>query len=185
MLHRLRRKSPRPCTAGGCMPELAGRTQVILAALIVSTSLAAFQLSSVHKDLAELPVFVVDALGEPREEDSAGTGWRTFENGVSRRTAWGHESIAYRGARPEKYLTVSERQGVRVWRWRLAAQEAGAAAPVVRILDAAGHSLSQANLRWSVRRDGSRWLVRLRVADANLPLPYVLEPMTVAQRGIR
>jgi hypothetical protein len=160
---------------------------VILAALLAATSLAALQLAARPAALAGLPDFVAEALGNPREDDPAASpgGWRTFEHGVSRRTSWGFESIAYRGARPEKYLTVSKRQGVRVWQWRLAAHEVGAGTPVARILDAHGRALPQAEVSWSLRRRGDGWLVHLEVVDTNLPLPYVLEPATTAQRGIR
>lgn len=185
MLRRLRRGSVRPVPAGGCMPALGGSTSVILAALIAATSLAALQLARQPSALAGVPGFVADALGAPRTGDSGESGWRTFQNGISRRTAWGHESITYRDARPGKYLTVSERQGVRVWRWRLAAQEVGSGTPVARVLDAEGRSLAQAELSWLMTQDEDGWLVHLRVVDTNLPLPYVLEPMTAAQRGVR
>jgi hypothetical protein len=181
----LRRKSARPAPAGGGMPALhGGGTSLILAALIAATFLAALNLGSQPSSLAELPHFVAEALGPPRD-DSGKSGWRTFENGISRRTSWGYQSIAYRGARPETYLTVSRHQGVRVWRWRLAAHEVGAARPVARILDASGRSIARADLSWSVMRGDDGWLVRLRLVDTNLPLPYVLEPLTTAQRGIR
>jgi hypothetical protein len=185
MLRRLRRRSARPVPAGGCVPPLGGGASVILAALIAATALAALQLASQPSTLAGLPGFVVDALGAPREGDSGESAWRTFQNGISRRTPWGHESITYHGARPEKYLTVSERQGVRVWRWRLAAHEMGSGTPVARVLDTHGRSLVRAELSWLMTQDGDGWLVHLRVVDTNLPLPYVLEPMTTAQRGIR
>jgi hypothetical protein len=45
--------------------------------------------------------------------------------------------------------------------------------------------VDQANLTWSLARRDGGWLVRLRVVDSNLQLPYVLEPTTAAQRGIR
>lgn len=187
MLRRLRQRSARPVTAGGCLPARGGGTPLILAALIAATCLAALQLAPHPNALPEVPVpgFVADALGDPRKGTGAESGWRTFEHGISRRTAWGHESIAYRGARPAKYLTVSKRQGVRVWRWRLAAHEVGSGTPVARVLDAEGRSLAQAELSWLMTQDDDGWLVHLRVVDTNLPLPYVLEPMTTAQGGVR
>jgi hypothetical protein len=32
---------------------------------------------------------------------------------------------------------------------------------------------------------GGSWFVKLRVDDRNLPIPYVIEPVVGAQRGIR
>jgi hypothetical protein len=185
MLRRLRQRSAGPMTAGGCLPARDRGTPLILAALIAATCLAALQLAPHPNALPDVPGFVADALGDPREGTVAESGWRTFEHGISRRTAWGHESIAYHGARPGKFLTVSKRQGVRVWRWRLAAHEVGSGTPVARVLDAEGRSLAQAELSWLMTQDEDGWLVHLRVVDTNLPLPYVLEPMTTAHRGIR
>lgn len=168
------------------MPRGSANSSAILAALVAVTMLAAIQLASTPAYLAGLPGFVASSLGDPRDDAPAVGEWRTFENGISRPTEWGHETIAYGGARPEKYLTVSKRQGVRVWRWRLAAHEPGIAPPgtPVQLLDASGRVIGEESLSWSIERRGDAWLVRLRVVDANLPLPYVLAPLPVAQRGI-
>jgi hypothetical protein len=180
------RRGGRPAWAGVGMPRGSASSSTILAALVAVTTLAAIQLASTPAYLTGLPGFVASSLGDPRDDAPAVGEWRSFEYGISRPTEWGHETIAYGGARPEKYLTVSKRQGIRVWRWRLAAHEAGVppSARPVQLLDASGRAIGDDSLSWSVERRGDAWLVRLRVVDTNLPLPYVLAPVPVAQRGI-
>jgi hypothetical protein len=85
-------------------------------------------------------------------------------------------------------LTVRERQGERVWRWRLEASarprltatggvDAGALSiRPVSILNAAGEPVTPSGLRWRLERGGGAWSLVLRLDDAGLPLPYVIDP---------
>jgi len=122
--------------------------------------------------------------------------WHRFENGVSRPTAAGAETILIDGPTLEQFLTIRERQGLRTWRWRIdstrvprVGDDGGVAfldtklhkltdvsiAPV-SILDAEGKDITPAGLSWNVElRNGSWWLT-LRLDDSELPLPYVIDP---------
>ena len=53
-------------------------------------------------------------------EDVGGARWRNHVHGVTRETDFGSETIVVDGARTEKFLTVTERQGEKTWRWKLA-----------------------------------------------------------------
>ena len=53
-------------------------------------------------------------------EDVGGARWRNHVHGVTRETEFGSETIVVDGARTEKFLTVTERQGEKTWRWKLA-----------------------------------------------------------------
>ncbi|MGI8605730.1 MAG: hypothetical protein ACR2L0_01030, partial [Gaiellaceae bacterium] len=128
-------------------------------------------------------------------ESTATAGWTAFENGVSRPTPFGHETITVQPDKTELYLTVVRHQGVRTWRWRLGAaglrprleanggvrfvglrgQSAISIRPVA-ILDASGRDITPAGLRWSLVHDRQGWLLRLRLDDRKLPLPYVIDP---------
>jgi hypothetical protein len=162
---------------------LGGGTVAILAALTLFTCLAAFQLTSDDGAFAGLPGFVAAALGDPQRESPV-SDWRTFEHGVSKPTSWGHVSIAFHDNAPEKFFTISRRQGVRYWHWRLMARGVGTTQPV-RILDAQGRNVTPRSLSWTMIPTGGSWFVKLRVDDRNLPIPYVIEPVVGAQRGIR
>ncbi|TML63972.1 MAG: hypothetical protein E6G22_05255, partial [Actinobacteria bacterium] len=126
---------------------------------------------------------------------STARGWSTFRDGVTRRTSFGHDTIVVGRRRVEELLTVSRRQGVRTWAWRIGAAglvpRAGANGAVafvaghrlaptsiapVEILDAHGRRVTPAGLRWSLRRSGSGWWLELRLDDRRLPLPYVVDP---------
>ena len=64
----------------------------------------------------------------------AAAGWRTFRNGVSRRTSFGHETVVVGRRDVEELLTVTRRQSVRTWAWRIGAlreRPKWAPAPVV------------------------------------------------------
>ena len=128
-------------------------------------------------------------------EGSGTAGWTAFENGASRRTPFGHETITIQPDKTELYLTVVRHQGVRNWRWRLDAaglrprleanggirfvglrgQSAISIYPVA-ILDASGRDITPAGLRWSLVHDREGWWLKLRLDDSKLPLPYVIDP---------
>src|SRR5688500_11375468 len=48
--------------------------------------------------------------------------WQRFENGVSRRTRFGLDTIVVDREKAEQFLTVDERQGLKVWQWSLRAR---------------------------------------------------------------
>ena len=53
-----------------------------------------------------------------------GTGrgnWARFARGVARPTVFGHETVVVTPEKAEQFLTVERRQGLKTWRWRLAA----------------------------------------------------------------
>ena len=121
--------------------------------------------------------------------------WVRFEGGVTRPTAFGHETVTIDGAKAEQLLTVTERQGPRTWRWNLAApgltpvlradggvdfrrgsRTAGIAIRPVAILDGAGRDITPAGTRWSLERSGDAWTLALRLDDTRLPVPYVIDP---------
>ena len=128
-------------------------------------------------------------------EGTGTAGWTAFENGASRRTPFGHETITVQPDKTELYLTVVRHQGVRNWRWRLDAaglrprleanggvrfvglrgQSAISIRPVA-ILDASGRNITPAGLRWSLAHDREGWWLGLRLDDTKLPLPYVIDP---------
>ncbi|HVD10944.1 MAG TPA: hypothetical protein VNB88_09915, partial [Gaiellaceae bacterium] len=128
-------------------------------------------------------------------EGSGPAGWTPFENGASRRTPFGHETITIQPDKTELSLTVVRHQGVRTWRWRLDAaglqprleanggvrfvglrgQSAISVHPVA-ILDASGREITPAGLRWSLVHDDKGWWLGLRLDDRKLPLPYVIDP---------
>jgi parallel beta-helix repeat protein len=132
------------------------------------------------------------ALARPTRGDT----WSRFVNGVSRETSFGHETITVRPDRTEEFLTVSRRQGAKTWRWRL---QAGALRPrfgvdgsisftgdrapaplkiaPARILDEHGEAVTPRGVRWSLRRATHHsWWLELRLDDARLPVPYVIDP---------
>ncbi|MDX6544061.1 MAG: hypothetical protein QOK32_1664, partial [Gaiellaceae bacterium] len=121
--------------------------------------------------------------------------WNRFENGASRPTPFGHETVTIGTERTEEFLTVDRRVGVRTWRWQLAtttldpnlrhdgsidfkagAPFAGLRIAPATILDSAGNDVTPAGARWSLERTGRGWSLALRVDDAALPVPYVIDP---------
>jgi hypothetical protein len=122
--------------------------------------------------------------------------WNGFENGASRPTPFGRETVTIGPERTEEFLTIDRRVGVRTWRWQLGTTlepklshdgsidfEAGAPFAGLRIapaaiLDSAGDDVTPAGTRWSLERAGLRWNLSLRLDDAELPVPYVIDPAT-------
>src|SRR5438552_7940388 len=115
--------------------------------------------------------------------------WRQYANGVVRRTAFGHEAITCGVNRVEPSLLVDRSQGTKVWRWQLASNLHARIAPdgsvrfadsplsilPVAVLDRAGHDITPAGLRWSLGRQ----TLELRLDDAHLPAPYVIDPVAL------
>jgi hypothetical protein len=124
--------------------------------------------------------------------------WRGHQHGVQRKLPFGSEAIVLGLNRIEQSLTVDKRQGTRTWRWRLDAAKLaprltadgtirfadGKKDSWLRILpivvfDKSGKDITPRGLRWSLERAGkTRWL-QLRLNDADLPLPYVIDPIAL------
>jgi hypothetical protein len=98
--------------------------------------------------------------------------------------------------RTEQFLTVSKHQGTRTWAWNLRtinlrSTPDGAGGFVfgtprtpsalrlapVRILDEHGRVVTPDGAHWRLgRAQNNSWRLELRLDDANLPLPYVIDP---------
>ena len=124
--------------------------------------------------------------------------WRGHQHGAQRKLPFGSEAIVLGLNRVEQSLTVDERQGTRTWRWRLDAaklaprltadgtvrfaygkKDSGLRILPVVVFDARGKDITPRGLRWSLERAGTtRWL-QLRLNDAELPLPYVIDPVAL------
>ena len=126
---------------------------------------------------------------------AGGATWNSFENGASRPTPFGHESVTIGAERTEEFLTVDRRVGVRTWRWQLGtttlepnlrqdgsidfkagAPFAGLLIAPAAILDSAGDDVTPAGTRWSLERIGRGWNLTLQLDDSHLPVPYVIDP---------
>src|SRR5947207_6063801 len=115
--------------------------------------------------------------------------WREYANGVGRPTTFGRETLTFGVNRVEHSLLVERPQGERVWRWQLASnldariahdgsvRFGGSALSIlpVAILDRAGREITPAGLRWSLQRH----TLVLRLNDARLPRPYVIDPIAL------
>ena len=129
-------------------------------------------------------------------EDVGGAKWRNHVHGVTRETEFGSETIVVDGARTEKFLTVTERQGEKTWRWKLATRlvprlgNDGAVSfadsrtnhvtslviDPVQILDRSGKEITPEGLSWELEKADSGWWLTLDLDDSELPLPYVIDP---------
>ena len=129
----------------------------------------------------------------------AGRGaWQRYGNGVARPTSFGRETILFGINRAEQFLTVDRRQGTRTWNWRLdatngvprlgpdggvtftrAGQLVGFHILPVAILDRGGRDVTPAGLHWSLDRQGSSWILGLRLDDSQLPVPYLIDPIAL------
>ncbi|HVM16160.1 MAG TPA: chitobiase/beta-hexosaminidase C-terminal domain-containing protein, partial [Gaiellaceae bacterium] len=140
--------------------------------------------------------YAVRAGGHGLALSGGGDGgrWTRHAGGVTRSTAFGAETITVTPRRVEQFLTVTERQGARTWRWRLDTplvphldggwirftDRSGAPSRLrirpVAILDAAGRTVTPDGLSWSLVRDGGATWLTLDLDDRDLPLPYVIDP---------
>ena len=129
-------------------------------------------------------------------EDVGGAKWRRHVHGATRETTFGTETIVVNGRKTEEFLTVMKRQGEKTWRWKLASRlypRLGSDGGVtfldptrhrvtsitvdpVRILDGEGKDVTPEGLRWDLEEGDFGWLLTLELDDANLPLPYVIDP---------
>ena len=89
-----------------------------------------------------------------------------------------------------------ERQGEKTWRWKLASrlyprlgrdgsvtfldptrhQVTSISMDPVRILDGEGKDITPEGLRWNLEEGNLGWFLTLKLDDADLPLPYVIDP---------
>ncbi|HUP31987.1 MAG TPA: hypothetical protein VM184_03065, partial [Gaiellaceae bacterium] len=133
--------------------------------------------------------------------DGAGE-WTRHADGAVRDTSYGSETIVFRGERGlEQFLTVERRQGQRTWSWQLDTVDleprlkvdgsiefrrgggtAGLQISPAAILDTAGEDVTPDGLRWSLAERGGSWWLELELDDAELPLPYVIDP-AITQTG--
>ena len=129
-------------------------------------------------------------------EDVGGARWRNHVHGVTRETEFGSETIVVDGARTEKFLTVTERQGEKTWRWKLATRlvprlgDDGAVSfadtetnhvtslviDPVQILDRSGKEITPEGLSWELEKSDTGWWLTLDLDDSEFPLPYVIDP---------
>src|SRR3954464_3748443 len=127
--------------------------------------------------------------GRTLELAAAGAGsarWQPRANGAIRPPPFGEEAIVTNGVRTENYLNIKSRVGVRTWRWHLgtAAQLARdgtvhAAGMTIRppaIYDDHGTNVTPAGARWALARRGGVADLLLRLDDAHLPVPYLIDP---------
>src|SRR5580765_8130522 len=124
--------------------------------------------------------------------------WRLHQHGVQRKLSFGSEAIVLGLNRVEQSLTVDKRQGTRTWRWRLDAaklasrltadgtvrfadgrKDSGLRILPVVVFDKTGKDITPRGLRWSLERAGKRRWLQLRLNDAGLPLPYVIDPIAL------
>ena len=129
-------------------------------------------------------------------EDVGAAEWQRHAHGVTRQTGFGAETIVVDDRKTEEFLTVAERQGDRTWRWKLATRlqprlgsdgtvsfldptrhlVTSIAIDPVRILDANGKDVTPDGLRWGLEEGDNGWWLTLELDDADLPLPYVIDP---------
>ena len=124
--------------------------------------------------------------------------WQRYRDGASRATSFGRESILFGINRAEQFLTVDRHQGARMWSWQLdatngmprlgpdggvtftrAGRLVGLHILPVAILDRHGRDVTPAGLQWSLDRQGSRWILGLRLDDRRLPVPYLIDPIVL------
>ncbi|HEV7640735.1 MAG TPA: Ig-like domain-containing protein, partial [Gaiellaceae bacterium] len=122
---------------------------------------------------------------------AAGTGstpWQPRADGALRRTPFGSEAFVTTGTRTENFLNVKSRVGVRTWRWHLgdtAAQlgdrgtvELAGGMKIRRpaIFDDNGKDVTPAGAQWKLAGSNGGTDLLLHLDDANLPVPYVIDP---------
>src|SRR4051812_24542499 len=126
---------------------------------------------------------------------TAQTGrWHPYAHGAVRRTTFGRETIVVGHASIEELSTVDRRLGARTWRWNLGnltlnpsltadgrVRFGGSTLHLepVEILDAHGRNVTPGGSRWALRQAGSTWWLELKLDDAELPLPYTIDPLTI------
>ena len=121
--------------------------------------------------------------------------WTSYARGATRRTGYGQELVTVGRSGAEQLLQVDRHQGPRTWSWRLGTsleaglqkdgmvafhaadgRDTGLRIAPVALLDVHGRQITPEHLRWSLaRRDGAQFL-ELRLDDASLPVPYLIDP---------
>ncbi len=126
-----------------------------------------------------------------------GTGrWASYAGGAARKTPYGREFVTLAGSGAEQLLQVDRRQGSHTWRWQLDTpgltpslrsdgavallgadgQDTGTRIAPVKLLDRRGASVTPKGLHWSLASHGSARFLELRLDDASLPVPYLIDP---------
>ena len=129
---------------------------------------------------------------------TSGSGtWRRFEGGAHRTTSFGSETVTFDKESLEQYLTVESRQGRRTWTWKLDGSararlldggrvgfvddKTGRVSDVLlgaaKIFDTHGKDVTPSGTRWRLVDRGKAQLLALDVDDAELPVPYVIDPI--------
>ena len=128
----------------------------------------------------------------------SGSAWTAHANGVTRSTPYGHEVLLLVPRRAEQFLAVSTRQGARTWRWRLdtngleprlradggidlwdGSERSELGLSPVAIFDADGRDITPDGLDWRLAGKPGAWRLELSLDDADLPLPYLIDPGVV------
>ncbi len=149
---------------------------------------------------AGLSVATTESRISVAAEGVAGS-WTAHRDGAIRSTPFGLEAMVFRQGETEELLAVDRRVGLRTWRWQLSsggltprlgsdgAVSFGAGHKLssfgilpVAILDADGHDVTPAGARWSLKQQSGSWWLQLRLDDAKLPVPYVIDP-TITHRA--
>jgi hypothetical protein len=145
--------------------------------------------------------FTVSSHGQTiglASRDVTGGAWRRYQHGVSRTTGFGTEAISVHALRTEQSLVVRVPQGRRTWRWSLDTRLQPRLGPngtigfvdrthrlseltiaPVKIYDGAGKDVTPDDLAWSLGGTKARPEVELLLDDADLPRPYVIDPIVI------
>jgi len=128
--------------------------------------------------------------------DGARGRWTSYARGASRPTPYGREFVTVAGSGAEQLLQVDRHQGVHTWSWRLdtsglttslakdgtvaffgaGGKDTGVRLTPVELLDMHGATVTPRGLRWSLARHGGAQFLELRLDDASLPVPYLIDP---------
>src|SRR6266571_6739739 len=130
---------------------------------------------------------------------SVGAGtrpWHAHVSGASRNTPFGTESIVVNSSVAEQLLTVQRHYATKTWRWNLdtnlrprllsdgrvgfVPKHPGRVSDLViapvAILDANGKTITPHGARWQIGGTRAHPILKLRLNDAKLSLPYVIDP---------
>ena len=135
---------------------------------------------------------------------TSGSGtWRRFEGGAHRTAPFGSETVTFDKESLEQYLTVESRQGRRTWTWKLDGSararlldggrvgfvddKTGRVSDVLlgaaKIFDTHGKDVTPSGTRWRLVDRGKAQLLALDLDDAELPVPYVIDPIAYRSSG--
>ena len=129
---------------------------------------------------------------------TSGSGtWRRFEHGAHRTAPFGSETVTFDKQSLEQYLTVESRQGRRTWTWKLDGsararlldggrvgfvdEKTGRVSDVLlgaaKVFDTHGKDVTPSGTQWRLVDRGNAQLLALDLDDAELPVPYVIDPI--------